>query len=174
MEFGSTNTLAMDAAMERAREFIEKTTAGEEADRVSRLTFPTHQPHSEPSFWEYFVLRGIRVEQVRPGSFVCSFKVPPRLTDINGNLSNGAIAAMVDEIGAAAVHHDGQPMDVSVDMSISYISPAKMNDELEITSRLLGRQGAYSGASVLIQNKTTGEVVAEGRHSLFSIPASKM
>lgn len=47
-------------------------------------------------------------------------------------------------------------------------------DELEITSRRLGGQGGYNGTHVLIRNKTTGEVVAEGRHSLFSIPASKM
>ncbi|KAI3450305.1 hypothetical protein Pfo_006970 [Paulownia fortunei] len=162
------------AAMPKAREFLEKTSTSEEADKVSRLTFPPHQAHLETSFYEYFILRGIRVDLVQPGSISCSFKVPPRLTDRNGKLAMGAIASLIDEIGAAVVHQDGQPMDVSVDMSISYISAAKMNDELEIISRCLGRLGGYAGTNVLIRNKRTGEVVAEGRHSLFSKPASKM
>ncbi|XP_011080688.1 acyl-coenzyme A thioesterase 13 [Sesamum indicum] len=160
--------------MEKAREFLEKGAAGDGAARVSRLTFPPHKPHRESSFYEYFILRGVRVDRVQPGSISLSFRVPPRLTDGEGNLARGAIASLIDEIGAAVINEGSQPMDVSVDMSISYISAAKMNDELEITSRCLGRVGRYFGTTVLIQNKTTGEVVAEGRHSLFRVPASKM
>lgn len=40
-------------------------------------------------------------------------------------------------------------------------------DELEITSRVLGRKGAYTGTIVLLKNRRTGEMVAEGRHSMF-------
>lgn len=50
-------------------------------------------------------------------------------------------------------------------------------DELEIRCRRSGQKGNYHGTTVLILNKTTGEVVAQGRHSLFAIPtatASKM
>lgn len=46
---------------------------------------------------------------------------------MNGNLANGAITSLIDEIGAAAIHQGGQPMAVSVDMSISFVSAAKMN-----------------------------------------------
>ncbi|KAL0435021.1 UNVERIFIED_CONTAM: Acyl-coenzyme A thioesterase 13 [Sesamum radiatum] len=160
--------------MEKAREFLEKGAASDGAAPVSRLTFPPHKPHLESSFYEYFILRGVRVDRLQPGCISLSFRVPPRLTDGEGNLARGAIASLIDEIGAAVINEGGQPMDVSVDMSISYISAAKMNDELEITSRFLGRVGRYFGTTVLIQNKTTGEVVAEGRHSLFRVPASKM
>ncbi|KAL2486372.1 putative anion transporter 4 [Abeliophyllum distichum] len=160
--------------MEKAKEFLEKTVKIEEFDRVSRLNFPPHRTHIDSSFYEYFVLRGIRVDRVQPGSITFSFKVPHRLTNKNGNLVPGAIATLVDELGAAVIHVEGQPMDVSIDMSISYLSTAKMGDELEITSRVLGHKGNYSGTNVLIRNKATGEVVAEGRHSLFSKPASKM
>lgn len=65
--------------MDKARYFLEKVTGGDESDRVSRLTFPAHLPHA-PSFYEYFVLRGIHLDRVEPGSLSCSFKVPPRLT----------------------------------------------------------------------------------------------
>ncbi|KAG6436772.1 hypothetical protein SASPL_101674 [Salvia splendens] len=159
--------------MDTAREFLENITAGELADRVSQLRFAPHKPHAEPSFYEYSILRGVRVDSVRLDSTLyCSFTVPARLTDITGKLSAGAIASLVDEIGAAAIHKCGKPMGVSVDMSISYISDAKMNDELVITSRCLGQRGNYHGTGVLIRNRTTGEIVAQGRHSLFSLPAT--
>ncbi|KAL1545041.1 acyl-coenzyme A thioesterase 13-like [Salvia divinorum] len=159
--------------MDTAREFLENITAADQGDRVSRLRFAPHKPHAEPSFYEYSVLRGVRVESVRCGSTLyCSFTVPARLIDRNGKLSAGAIASLVDEIGAAAIHKCGKPMDVSVDMSIAYISDAKMNDELEITSRCLGQRGSYHSTGVLIRNRTTGEIVAQGRHSLFSLPAT--
>ncbi|KAI3899126.1 hypothetical protein MKW92_019005 [Papaver armeniacum] len=158
--------------MERAREVFELTK--EKNDSVSRLDDLANRVQKKTSFYEYFTLAGTRVDRVEPGLVVCSFKVPRRLTDSNGNLSKGAIATLVDEIGAAAVHSDDQPMKVSVDMSISYLSTAKLNDELEIVSRALGQKRGYFGTSVLIKNKETGEIIAEGRHSLFCRVASKM
>lgn len=43
----------------------------------------------------------------------------------------------------------------------------KLQDELEITSKKLGQRGRYLGTIVLLRNKATGEIIAEGRHSLF-------
>lgn len=39
----------------------------------------------------------------------------------------GAIASLVDEIGASVVYEKDVPMNVSIDMSISYLSTAKLN-----------------------------------------------
>ncbi|KHN40043.1 Acyl-coenzyme A thioesterase 13 [Glycine soja] len=65
-------------------------------------------------------------------------------------------------------------MNVPVDMSISFLSSTLVGDELEITSRLLGSKRGYSGTIVLLKNKATGELIAEGRHSLFGRHNSKM
>ncbi|KAJ4725646.1 acyl-coenzyme A thioesterase 13 [Melia azedarach] len=158
--------------MEKAKEFLELNE--EESESVSRLTIHPHRVGVESSFYEDFALRGIRVDRVEPGFVSCTFKVPPRLADRNGNLANGAIANLVDDVGASVVHVEGLPMKVSVDMSISFVSTAKVNDELEITARVLGQNGGYCGTTVLIKNKATGEIIAEGRHSLFGKQASKM
>ncbi|KAI5321767.1 hypothetical protein L3X38_030838 [Prunus dulcis] len=102
-------------------------------------------------------------------------------SDRSGNLANGAIANLVDIVGAAVAYVPGQSLNVSVDISISYMSTAMHQflcalcaygntlkwDELEITSRMLGRVGGCSGTIVILRNKTTGEIIAEGRHSLF-------
>ncbi|XP_009784389.1 uncharacterized protein [Nicotiana sylvestris] len=158
--------------MNKAKAYLELTQG--ESDRVSSLAFHPHRVGTDCSFYEYYALRGIRVDRVEPGQVLCTFKVPPRLTDREGKLASGAIANLVDEVGGAVVFVEGLPMNVSVDMSISFLSSAKADDELEIIGRVLGRKGGYSGTNVLVKNKATGELIAEGRHSLFGKHASKM
>ncbi|KAI3806455.1 hypothetical protein L1987_22360 [Smallanthus sonchifolius] len=156
----------------KPREYLRVTE--QDSDLIARLIIPPQSPEAFHSFYEDFTLRGIRVDQFQPGSISCSFTVPPRLTDRNGNLAVGAIANLVDEIGATMVHEKDVPMNVSVDMSISYLSTAKLNDELEISAKLLGGKGAVKGTLVVLKNKITGEMIAEGRHSLFSVTRSKI
>ncbi|CAO2840795.1 unnamed protein product [Amaranthus hypochondriacus] len=145
-----------------------------ESEIVSQLAVNSHEFQVGPSFYEDFALRGIRVDRVEPGMIFCSFKVPPRLIDRAGNLATGAIANLIDIVGNALIYGVGRPMNVSVTMSISYMSTAELDDELEVTSRLLGKIGAVSGTSVVIMKKASGEIVAEGRHSLFSKLQSKI
>ncbi|XP_065876972.1 uncharacterized protein [Euphorbia lathyris] len=158
--------------MEKAKEFFKF--SEQEPETVHQLTIHPHRVGFDPSFYEDFALRGIRVERVEPGFVSCSFKVPPRLTDRSGKLATGAIANLIDELGGAVVYVEGLPMNVSVDMSISFLSTANLNDELEITSKVLGRKGGYAGTVVIMKNKATGELIAEGRHSLFGKHTSKM
>ncbi|XP_024160025.2 acyl-coenzyme A thioesterase 13-like isoform X1 [Rosa chinensis] len=149
--------------MQMAKEYLDLTDHDSEA--VSQLDIAAQRAGVE--FYEVFALRGIRVDRVEPGLVVCSFKVPPRLTDRAGNFATGAIANLVDVVGNSTVYCLGRPMNVSIDMSISYMSKAKIDDELEITSKRLGQRGRYFGTIVVLKNKATGEIIAEGRHSLF-------
>lgn len=55
--------------------------------------------------------------------------------DRSGKLATGAIANLVDEVGGAIVHVEGLPMNVSVDMSISFLSTAKLNVTKPLTSK---------------------------------------
>ncbi|KAL6200296.1 hypothetical protein ACLB2K_030078 [Fragaria x ananassa] len=119
------------------------------------------------NIYDYVAVTGIRVDRVEPGLVVSTLKVPPRLTDRAGNLANGAIANIVDIVAHSPIYVVGQPANVSVDISISYVSAAKVNDELEITSKWLGQRGRYSAILVCLKNKATGELIAEGRHSVF-------
>ncbi|KAL4188435.1 hypothetical protein AMTRI_Chr08g160110 [Amborella trichopoda] len=151
--------------MEKAKGVLE--VRKEEEERVSNLCIEPHRAGEEPSFYESFAIKGITVQEIKPGYVSCTFTVPPRLTDSSGKLSNGGIANLIDELGGVAVQADGRPLKVSVDMSISYLSPAKAYDEVEIVSRILGHKGGYSGTEVILKNRRTGEIIAQGRHSLF-------
>ncbi|KAJ3680754.1 hypothetical protein LUZ60_015243 [Juncus effusus] len=158
--------------MEKAKEAL--TVAEEQAKVVDGLEVRPHIAGQDASFFEGFALRGIHVDQIRPGFLSCSFTVPPRLTDVNGKLAAGAIANLVDEVGAAAITAEGHHTKVSVDMNIAFVSSAELGDEVEIRSRVLGHKGGYSGTHVLMRNKKTGQVIAEGRHSLFGNLNSKI
>ncbi|CAO2825187.1 unnamed protein product [Amaranthus hypochondriacus] len=158
--------------MEKAKNKLEL--SKEEAEVISKLAVNPHRPNLDKSFYEDFSLRGIRVDRVDTEILLCSFKVPPRLTDREGNLAPGAIANLVDEIGGLVIYREGLPMNASISMSISYVSTAKVDDVVEISARLLGRKGSLFGTIVLLKNKVTGEVIAEGRHTLFSKHASKI
>ncbi|XP_062015438.1 uncharacterized protein LOC133731997 [Rosa rugosa] len=136
----------------KVKEFLEL--SQDESEAVSRIVVPPQRPGTA-SLYEDFALRSIRVDRVEPGLVVCTLKVPPRLTDRDGNLAKGAIANVVDMVGGYVTYVEGLPMYVSVDISISYISTAKLDDELEITSKRLGQRGAYYGAIVLLRNKAT-------------------
>ncbi|XP_076946566.1 uncharacterized protein LOC143618131 [Bidens hawaiensis] len=155
----------------RTREYLQ--IADEDSDRVAGLSNSSSSAASY-CFYDDFALRGVRVDRLHPAFISCSFTVPPRLTDRNGDMAMGAIANFIDVIGGALLHEKDAPMKVSVDMSISYLSTAKVNDELEISAKLLGGKGAYNGTLVLVKNKATGQLIAEGRHSLFSKPTSKI
>lgn len=134
------------------------------------LSSSSSSEHLSPSFFEGFALRGVRVLRIHPGFVHCSYTVPPGLTDsTTGCLAAGAVVALVDEIGSAVSIADNQNLKVSVDMSVAFadLSQARPGDDLSITARALGHKGAYSGTHVLLTNAGTGNVVAEGRHSLF-------
>lgn len=74
------------------------------------------------SFYEGFVLRETRGDHIQHRSLSCTFKVPPRLTDMGGNLSADAIVDLVDEVGGAAIQADGHHMMVLVDISESFFT----------------------------------------------------
>ncbi|KAL8139934.1 hypothetical protein V2J09_005955 [Rumex salicifolius] len=158
--------------MERAQKLVE--VSEEDDERVSELKIPSHQLHVGPSFYEDFALRGIRVDRVDSTYISCTFRVPPRLLDRDGSMAGGAIANLIDIVGNALIYKADRPMNVSVDMSISYLSTAKAHDELEVSSKLLGNRGLISETSVVIKNKATGQLIAQGRHSLFSRPRTKL
>jgi acyl-coenzyme A thioesterase 13 len=60
-------------------------------------------------------------------------------------------------------------VDVCFDLLIE-----RLQDELEITARVWARRGGYAATIVLVKNKATAELIAEGRHSSSGKHDSKM
>lgn len=73
-----------NAKMEKTKKIMQRRLNQQESEALSRLqSVPSIRPGDDSSFYEHFVLTGIKVDKVQPGVVSCSFKVPPRLTVTN-------------------------------------------------------------------------------------------
>ncbi|KAL6627007.1 hypothetical protein ACP70R_030733 [Stipagrostis hirtigluma subsp. patula] len=108
-------------------------------------------------------LSGVRVALAEGGRALCSLRVPAHLTDTEGNWQPGAIAAAADDVCAAAIMSVEGIIKVSVHYDISYFSPAKLHEEVEMDGRVVEHKGRMTAVTVEIRKKESGELVAIGR-----------
>ncbi|RZC90548.1 hypothetical protein C5167_029683 [Papaver somniferum] len=102
----------------------------------------------------------------------CNFVVPQSLSDGDGRWRAGAIATLIEIIGACAVYTSVGNLSVSVEFNVSYFSTGKIQEEVEIEAKvLLGHKGNLSSVVVVIKKKQNGDLVAIGKQwkSAFDI-----
>ncbi|XP_030408411.1 acyl-coenzyme A thioesterase 13-like isoform X2 [Gopherus flavomarginatus] len=103
-----------------------------------------------------------------PGKLVCEMKIEEEHTNRGGTLHGGLTATLVDVVSTAALLYTERGMrGVSVDMNITYMSAAKIEEEILITAQILKQGRSIAFASVDVTNKATGKFVAQGRHTLY-------
>ena len=117
------------------------------------------------------------------------------LQDAEGNWHAGSIATVIDDVAAAAIMTAVGHIKVSVDFSISYFSPAKINvtckrnnstvqliimninkqmfmfytqEELEVEARVIEHKGKLTAVTAAVRKKGNGTVVALGRQWMAS------
>ncbi|WOL02190.1 hypothetical protein Cni_G10909 [Canna indica] len=109
------------------------------------------------------------ISRIQDGRIICSFRVPAYLTDEDGNWQPGAIATIMDNVGAAAIMTMVGLIKVSVEFDISYFAPAKANEEVEIDARIVEHKGRkLSAVLVEVRKKGGGHLVAVGRQWMSS------
>ncbi|KAJ3701016.1 hypothetical protein LUZ61_004721 [Rhynchospora tenuis] len=119
-------------------------------------------------------LPGLRVSLAENGCSRCTLSIPSHLTDENGNWHTGSIAAAIDDVGAAAIVSVDGIIKVSVQFDVSYFSPAKFNEEVEIEGRVVKRKEMLTAVVVEVRKKTTGELVAIGRQWMSASRGKKV
>ncbi|KAI3991909.1 hypothetical protein MKX01_012854 [Papaver californicum] len=127
------------------------------------------------SLFDPLIIQGIKVDLIEPGRIICSMKVPPRLLNSGNFLHGGATASLVDIIGSAAIFTSGaKTSGVSVEINISYLDSAYLDEEIEIESKVLRVGKAVGVVSVEFRKKKTGKIVAQGRHTKYLAVSSKL
>ncbi|KAG5050070.1 hypothetical protein JHK85_011173 [Glycine max] len=159
--------------LEAVKRYLEK--GGETASAVDGLP---------PRFLEPLIMNALKVDLIETGRVVCSMKIPPRLLNAGNSLHGGAIAALVDVVGSAAiptVGYSAPNTGVSVEINVSYLDAAYADvsrllslEEIEIEARALRVGKAVAVISVEFKKKKTGKVFAQGRHTKFLPLSSKM
>ncbi|XP_077248779.1 thioesterase superfamily protein [Tasmannia lanceolata] len=126
-------------------------------------------------FYDPFIIHGIHVDLIEPGRILCSMKVPPRLLNTGNFMHGGATASLVDLIGSAAIFTVGsQTSGVSIEISVSYLDAAFLDEEIEIEAKVLRVGKAVGVVSVELRKKKTGKIIAQGRHTKFLAVSSKL
>ncbi|XP_040105870.1 acyl-coenzyme A thioesterase 13 [Oryx dammah] len=101
-----------------------------------------------------------------PGKVICEMKVEEQHANKIGTLHGGMTATLVDVVSTLALLCTERGMGgVSIDMNITYISPAKVGEDILITAHVLKEGRSVSFASVDLTNKATGKLIAQGRHT---------
>ncbi|KAM5202591.1 acyl-coenzyme A thioesterase 13 isoform 1-T1 [Hipposideros larvatus] len=113
-----------------------------------------------------FTIAKVALVSADPGKVICELKVEEEHTNKGGTLHGGLTATLVDNVSTMALlcTERGAP-GVSVDMNITYMSPAKIGEDIVITARVLKQGKTLAFASVDLTNKATGKLVAQGRHT---------
>ncbi|KAK7353835.1 hypothetical protein VNO80_19287 [Phaseolus coccineus] len=128
-------------------------------------------------FLEPLIMNSLKVDLIEPGRIICSMKIPQRLLNAGNSLHGGATAALVDVVGSAViptVGHSGSTTGVSVEINVSYLDAAYVDEEIEIEARALRVGKAVAVISVEFKKKKTGKIFAQGRHTKFLPLSSKM
>ncbi|KAK9142755.1 hypothetical protein Syun_012155 [Stephania yunnanensis] len=118
---------------------------------------------------ENMALQGVQVLEAHQGRILCTFVIPNTLVGKDGNWVAGAIATMIDNIGAVAVVSLALRFKASVNFVISYFSTARIDEEVEIEAKVLGHRGKLTAMVVEIRKKSNGKMIALGQQWTSSV-----
>ncbi|MCL7046865.1 hypothetical protein MKW94_030659 [Papaver nudicaule] len=129
-----------------------------------------HKGGQKASEIEAQALQNLYSIRVRRGLIHCNFIVPESLSDRDGSWRVGAIATLIDIVGACAVHTSFGKLYVTIDLNVSYFSTAKIQ-KWRLRQKYLGHKGNLSSVMVVIRKKGNGDLVAIGKQwmSAFDI-----
>ncbi|KAK9030805.1 hypothetical protein V6N11_032216 [Hibiscus sabdariffa] len=91
---------------------------------------------------------------------------------IDGNWHVGAMATLIDDVGAAAIYSVADHVKASLDFNISFHTTAKIHEEVEIEAKVVGEKGKLSLVVVEIR-KRNGELIALGKQWMATTKDSR-
>ncbi|GAB6029926.1 hypothetical protein CHUAL_005624 [Chamberlinius hualienensis] len=104
----------------------------------------------------------IKVISAGEGNFVCEVTVDKDMINIHNTMHGGCTASIVDMISSAALLTSSKPFPgVSVDLSVSYMSGAKLGEDLIIDAKTLKVGGTLAFLTAKIVSAGDGCCVCE-------------
>ncbi|RZC33482.1 acyl-coenzyme A thioesterase 13-like [Asbolus verrucosus] len=113
------------------------------------------------------VLEKIKILTIGEGKCVAELKVDESHTNPMGGLHGGLSATLVDCISTYALMSKMPTANVSVDIHLSYLKGAKVNDDIIIDASVIKTGKTLAFLEVDIKNKATGDVLVKGSHTKF-------
>ncbi|KAK7389562.1 hypothetical protein VNO78_24707 [Psophocarpus tetragonolobus] len=105
----------------------------------------------------------IRLLKAEKGFLLCDLIIQTSFLDQHGNWHASAIATLVDMIASFASYSINSTHQLTLDFSISYYSTAKLQEEVEIEAKVIGKKGDLTSVIVEVRKKQNRELVALGK-----------
>ncbi|KAJ0051847.1 hypothetical protein Pint_01123 [Pistacia integerrima] len=117
---------------------------------------------------ENIILEDLKIVKAHEGFIRCSYFVPVKLADKDGNWEVGSIASIIDNVGAVAIYSFSGHIKASVDFTISFFSTTKVQEEVEIEAKVAGERGQLTSVVVEVRKKDSGQLIALGKQWMTS------
>ncbi|PPS06992.1 hypothetical protein GOBAR_AA13648 [Gossypium barbadense] len=114
------------------------------------------------------VLQGLRVTHAEKDFMRFDFVVPNTVSDVDGNWHVGALASLLDLIGIVTIYSFVNRVISTVDFSASYYSTTKIQEHVEIESKVTANRGKLLHVVIEVRRKGNGEVIAVGKQWMAS------
>ncbi|MBA0683924.1 hypothetical protein Goari_025548, partial [Gossypium aridum] len=114
------------------------------------------------------VLQGLHVTHAEKGFMRFDFVVPNTVSDVDGNWHVGALASLLDLIGIVTIYSFANSVISTVDFNASYYSTAKIQEHVEIESKVTANRGKLLHVVIEVRRKGNGEVIAVGKQWMAS------
>ncbi|XP_035216054.1 acyl-coenzyme A thioesterase 13-like [Stegodyphus dumicola] len=109
----------------------------------------------------------LEVMSAGAGQCVCELKIANEHKNRAGLLHGGMTSTLVDAVSTMALFSKIERPGVSIEMSVSFIRPANIGDELFIEGKILKVGKNLAFLTVDVKNKITGQIIAQGKHTKF-------
>ena len=108
----------------------------------------------------------LHIEQINADAAICSLVIGKKLANSYGTLHGGAIASLVDIVGTLALlGYDKDKGGVTVELSATFCSAAKLGSKIEIVGRCLKKPGRSLGFTEVNLYTEQRALIASGRHT---------
>eukprot|EP00262_Sarcandra_glabra_P007260 TRINITY_DN19945_c0_g1_i2.p1 TRINITY_DN19945_c0_g1~~TRINITY_DN19945_c0_g1_i2.p1 ORF type:complete len:170 (+),score=15.57 TRINITY_DN19945_c0_g1_i2:36-545(+) len=131
-------------------------------------------PESSPDL-DALVRGSLRVDRIDRGRIICSFTIKKPVTNKYSTLHGGVVATVAEVVALACVRSVAGDKDFFLgESSISYLSAARLNAQVEVDGCVLRHGRTVVVTSVEFRVKETRKLVYVARATFYNMPSAKL
>ncbi|XP_039134545.1 acyl-coenzyme A thioesterase 13-like [Dioscorea cayenensis subsp. rotundata] len=117
----------------------------------------------------------LKADLVETGRIICSFVVNPALTNLYNTLHGGAVASVAEVLAVACAKSVAGDIELFTgETATSYLSAARVNEEVEVEGRVLRKGRRVIVTEVNLRIKKTGRMLYTNRSTFYVMPLAKL
>ncbi|KAM0934650.1 putative acyl-CoA hydrolase [Dioscorea sansibarensis] len=139
------------------------------------LSKPIPDAADRRGFYSDLLRSLLKADRVETGRIICSFVVNPAFTNPYNTLHGGVVASVAEAVAVACANSVAGDVELFTgETATSYLSAARVNDEVEVEGRVLREGRRVIVTEVEFRIKKTGRMFYANRSTLYIMPLAKL